>query len=161
MTPPLPDLADLLALPPQDLADLAAEAVRALNHVTIETRPGHGGYRTPSDADATLANLQVLVERLPQALSQMARWLDGQGIDGRLRHDTYPAHQDRATSARQGRLTASAATDELGAARGMLTIAGADLARARDHSSHLGAFGDDPHTGADLDDVDDAQRGPL
>jgi hypothetical protein len=74
---------------PVDHVEAAAEAVRALNHATLGVgRPD--GYEWPADVDAVVAGLTVLVQRLPQALSQAAAWLEradaaglvGQDADG-------------------------------------------------------------------------------
>lgn len=62
-------------------ADLAAEAVRLLNHAT---RTGSGGLTYPADADAVTASLDTLVSRLPQLFSQIAGWLEGEQEAGRL-----------------------------------------------------------------------------
>jgi hypothetical protein len=57
---------------PAELTDQAAELVRALNHATL---PGTGGLTYPGDAYSVLANLAVLVVRLPQALTQTQTFL--------------------------------------------------------------------------------------
>jgi hypothetical protein len=74
---------------PVDHVEAAAEAVRSLNHATLWGGCAQG-YAWPADVDAVLAALAVLVQRLPQALSQAAAWLEradaaglvGQDADG-------------------------------------------------------------------------------
>lgn len=55
-----------------ELADVAAEAIRSLNHATF---PGAastpGGLAWPSDVYDVLASLSVLAARLPQLLAQL------------------------------------------------------------------------------------------
>jgi hypothetical protein len=54
---------------PAAAANIAAEAIRDLNHRTI----GHGqngGWRYPSDVHRVLIGLEVLLGRLPQTLKQ-------------------------------------------------------------------------------------------
>src|SRR4051812_47572763 len=74
---------------PWDLAAEAAEAVRAINHITADAGEG---YQHPVDVDATLAELSLLASRLPQALAQARTSLNGRHAAGTLGHDTYPAH---------------------------------------------------------------------
>lgn len=72
---------------PYHHAEAAAEAIRALNHATLR----HGdpdGYEWPSEVDAVIGQLQVLVARLPQALDQAQSWLLDQQAAGRVGHDT-------------------------------------------------------------------------
>jgi hypothetical protein len=66
---------------PAELADQAAELVRALNHATL---PGAGGLTYPADAYSLLANLAVLVVRLPQALTQTETFLARELAAGRV-----------------------------------------------------------------------------
>lgn len=80
-----PELLPLHTASPAELADLAAEAVRALNHATV---PGQARLAYPSDVYDTLAALRRLAERLPQALAQLARWLDAEATAGRLTADS-------------------------------------------------------------------------
>lgn len=65
------------------LADLAAEAIRVINHRTLE----HEGYLWPSDLDATIGALHTLAERLPQLLQQAETWLDWAIREGKLGDD--------------------------------------------------------------------------
>ena len=83
------------------LADVAAEAVRALNHTT---RAGDG-LAGPVDVYDTLAGLELLAARLPQALSQLQGFLSREQQAGRVRivdgeHAGDPAAAVAATACR-------------------------------------------------------------
>ena len=67
------------------LAEQAAQAVRALNHLT---RPGTDALAHPAEAGDLAAALCCLTGRLPQLLSQLNRWLVSQQQAGHLRVDT-------------------------------------------------------------------------
>jgi hypothetical protein len=70
---------------PAELADLAAESVRALNHLT---QPGsEHGYEWPADVDAVIANVQTLAARLVQALRQADHWITMAQAAGTVAHD--------------------------------------------------------------------------
>jgi hypothetical protein len=147
---------------PAQWAAQAMEAVRWLNHATINLGrdpaegDGLGGYVSPGDVDDTLAHLQVLVDRLPQALGQMSRWLDRQARAGLVRHDACPVQLSREESVRQGQAAVLVLADHLDAACARLGAVAADLTRARRESSHLAAFTDDlDDEGPDHEDVDD------
>lgn len=62
-------------------ADIAAEALRGLNHVTQPSRDGLAG---PADAYDTLAGLELLAARLPQALNQLQHYLTHEHAAGRV-----------------------------------------------------------------------------
>jgi hypothetical protein len=63
-------------------ADVAAEAIRALNHATL---PGRGGLAEPADAYEILAQLGLLADRLGQSVRQVQQYLDGQVDRGGIR----------------------------------------------------------------------------
>ena len=112
---------------PGDHAEAAAEAVRALNHATLR----HGdpaGYEWPSDVDAVIGQLQLLAERLPQALQQAQGWLLDQLLAGRVGHDTPGRKAGFAVGIAAGYL------DEAATATASLAHA---LGQARRESSHL------------------------
>ncbi len=67
---------------PVESALAAAEAIRALNHATF---PRAGGLVFPADAYDVLSALAVLAARLPQALDQLAGFLDTQCEHERIR----------------------------------------------------------------------------
>jgi hypothetical protein len=56
------------------IANGAAEAIRALNHLTLPA-DRWPGLTYPSDAYRTLGALSMLADRLPQALEQIAGYL--------------------------------------------------------------------------------------
>jgi len=151
---------------PAQWADQAGEAVRALNHATIWADDARG-YQFPADVDATLANLQVLIDRLPQALEQMGRWLDREASAGRVGYDDlrdgdgYPVQAPREEAAAWGATTVrDRLIPALDAAAASLDVVGAELARARAYSSHLTAFGENPPDDQP-DDQPDGQAGPA
>ena len=112
---------------PQDHAETAAEAVRALNHATVR-RGDPAGYVWPADLDAVIAALQLLVERLPQALEQTYGWLLDAQVAGRVGHDTPGRKAEVAVAVVVGELNQAVV-----AAQGLATV----LGRARRESSHL------------------------
>jgi predicted TPR repeat methyltransferase len=144
-------------LAPAQWAEQAAEAVRRLNHATITIAAE--GYRVPGDVDATLANLQVLVERLPQALEQMTRWLERQARAGLVRHDAVPVDLGRAVAAQQGLVAVLELTEDLDTAAVWLAAVAAPLGRARSHSSRLAAFVEDLPDDPDHEDDGDRLEG--
>ena len=73
-----------------DAARAAAEAVRALNHLTFATGVSPG-WEMPSDAYDVVAALSTMAAGLPQALGQVQRFMDGLESGGRLRHDSGEA----------------------------------------------------------------------
>ncbi|MER7488737.1 hypothetical protein ABTY20_23090 [Streptomyces sp. NPDC126497] len=73
---------------PDQLADAAAEAVRALAHATL-SRPA-AGWQYPDEARNVVANLAILAERLPQALGQVESFIGAHEDAGRLRSEHGP-----------------------------------------------------------------------
>ena len=65
------------------LARAAAEAIRGLNHATRQ----EAGLGQPSAAYAVIGALALAASRLPQAFTQITRWLDQALAAGRLGHD--------------------------------------------------------------------------
>jgi hypothetical protein len=66
---------------PARLAEDAAEAVRALNHATLT---GAGELVFPADVYQVTGTLAVLAARLPQALTQLAAFLQAEQDAGRV-----------------------------------------------------------------------------
>lgn len=77
------------------LGEQAAEAVRALNHLT---RPGSGGRCDPAGVCALVAELAALCGRLPQLLAHLARSLADEQRAGRLRVDALAPQADAAAA---------------------------------------------------------------
>jgi hypothetical protein len=65
------------------LARTAAEAIRGLNHATRQ----QAGLGQPSAAYDIIGALALAASRLPQAFTQITRWLDQALAAGRLGHD--------------------------------------------------------------------------
>jgi hypothetical protein len=104
------------------LARTAAEAVRGLNHLT-----GHdAGLGQPSAAYDITGALALAASRLPQALSQITRWLDQALAAGRLGHDLGedPAGAVDAAAVFLGdaRMSAAALAGDLDAAQQQLAL---------------------------------------
>ena len=68
---------------PQEAAELATEALRALNRTTL-----HNSFQRPADLYAMIAELTILVRVLPKTLNQAATWLDTQHHGGHLTRTT-------------------------------------------------------------------------
>jgi len=65
------------------LAEITAEAVRALNHATFP----RAALSEPATVYRLLGELATAAHRLPQLCSQLARWLDAENTAGRLADD--------------------------------------------------------------------------
>ena len=79
----------LQAAGPAALARAAAEAVRSLNHATLDG----DGLGQPAEACEVLGELSLTASRIPQLLGQVGRWLAAALAAGRLGCDdgTDPA----------------------------------------------------------------------
>jgi len=91
-------------------ADAAAEAVRGLNHAT---QPWGDGLTSPADVYDTVAGLETLASRLPQALTQLQRYLTREQQEGRIQvvdgeHAGDPAAAVTATACQLEQATAAA-----------------------------------------------------
>lgn len=120
---------------PGATAEMAAEAVRTLNRRTL-VAPCRGapGWEDVADLYRVLAEVRILVERLPQALDQLARHLQRPGPEG------YRC--DGGTTATSDDLV-SRAVDAIGVAQGGLMRAGRELAEAQSAVAHLAPRPDD------------------
>lgn len=113
---------------PGAAAELAAEAVRAVNHLTLappaRTSPG---WEDVGDLYRVLGEVRVVIDRLPQALGQLAghldRSADGYGADAGT--DEEPA------------AVVAAAVLELEDAQVVLRQAGGHLNAAQSAVAHL------------------------
>lgn len=108
----------------RDLADRAAEAIRALNHLTRNDGLGY-----PSDVYDIIGSLQLMAQRLPQLFSQLGAYLITEGNEGRIRHDHGEPEWPSIDGVLNGLTNASEAADRLAAA----------LASAQSAASHLTA----------------------
>jgi hypothetical protein len=68
---------------PAEAADVAAEAIRTLNHATVSGT----GYEYPSEVYEVVGALATTLMRLPQALRQAGTWLEREHEAGRVGHD--------------------------------------------------------------------------
>lgn len=81
---------------PAALADVAAEAIRALNHATFG---GRGRLAYPSSVYETVGSLQRAVGMLDQALDQLARFLEHEHQAGRVEADDLGQYAGRTAMA--------------------------------------------------------------
>lgn len=109
-----------------DLADLAAEAVRDLNHRTRHA----DAFTGPSELYRLVGDLTLLVGGLPQLLGQLEGWLHAEHDAGRVRSDT---HND------PGPAVSDAADDLAEAGDAARNVARA-LNGAHQHLAHLGSL---------------------
>lgn len=110
---------------PAALASSAAEAIRALNHATLDAH-GRDGWTYPGDAYDVIGALDRMAGGLNQALEQVWMLLSGLAADGHVRSDRGDIDQPM-TEAR-------AALDDARAAADRLTVA---LSRAHAATSPL------------------------
>jgi hypothetical protein len=98
---------------PTELAAVAFEAIRAMNHATL----GPNGWQYPGDVYATLGDLTYLAHMLPQLFTQTTRWLERAEAGGRMRTDDPALDLGREVDgARRGLADAIAAAQSLGTA---------------------------------------------
>ena len=69
---------------PAQLADQAAEAVRALNHLTGTPQ---ADWEYPADAYSVIGNLEAMAQRLPQLYGQISRFLQRLADEDHIRSD--------------------------------------------------------------------------
>jgi hypothetical protein len=77
---------------PAQLADEAAEAIRAINHLTQGAPRDNWQY--PGDVYSLVANLSQMAMMLPQALQQASRLIADLNEGGHLRSDKDHLDQD-------------------------------------------------------------------
>jgi hypothetical protein len=93
------------------LAEQAAESIRALNHLTY---PGTGAPNDPADASDVVASLSRVAGRIPQLLDQVSRWLVSEHRAAQLRLDAGSPTPDVGTAVTE----AAEAARRAGRARG-------------------------------------------
>ena len=115
---------------PGAAAEMAAEVLRAVNHLTIGApSSGAPGWEDVGDLYRVLGELRVLTDRLPQGLGQLARHLE--------RPAELGAYQtDSGTSESPERLVAAAVL-ALAAAQHLVAEAGSHLDPAHSAVAHL------------------------
>jgi hypothetical protein len=110
------DLAGLIQGPYDDAstasaADLAAEAIRYLNHASAK-----GGITDPATIGAVTASLATVAYRLPQLLNSISEWLRAETAAGRIADD-HRRSPDQLTARIRAAITQTAdSAGELGAA---------------------------------------------
>ncbi|MEU9703020.1 hypothetical protein [Streptomyces sp. NPDC047981] len=76
---------------PAQYADQAAEAIRAINHLTMSPRDG---FQYPGDVYSLVAGLSRMAMMLPQALEQASRLIADLNESGHLRSDKDQLEHD-------------------------------------------------------------------
>ncbi|WP_331717668.1 hypothetical protein OG264_39575 (plasmid) [Streptomyces xanthophaeus] len=109
---------------PGELATEAAEAIRALNHRTLDK----ASYENPAEAGAAAYALRMLVERLPQTLDQLRTGLLWFGAENTIRMDDETDLRDAVAECSASLLVARQHL------RGLLD----ELALVSARSSHMG-----------------------
>lgn len=78
---------------PTQHAETAAEAIRAINHLTMSPRDS---WQTPGDVYSLVGGLHQMAMKLPQALEQANCFIDKLNDAGRLRSDKDQLDHDLA-----------------------------------------------------------------
>ncbi|GAA3909207.1 hypothetical protein [Streptomyces lannensis] len=109
---------------PAQLADDAAEAIRALNHLT---RVSQADWEYPGDAYSVVGNLRDLAQRLPQLFQQIGQLIEHLADEDHIRSDKggngateVSAALDALNRAYEDALTMEAALDGAHSALGPL-----------------------------------------
>lgn len=110
---------------PADHARTASDAIRAINHLTL----GADAFAEPADLYATVAALAEMLERLPQALTQLGKAVDR--LDAGAMYDDRGGHRDPGVTAHWAVLAITAANGPV------VTMATAARSAA-ESLSHLG-----------------------
>lgn len=92
----------------RDLGDTLIEAVRCLNYATLGDAPG---LRHPADADRLLRDITTALDRMPQLVEQVRKWLRAQSHAGRIGHDQHADPVEAVTQADAYLLDAASALD--------------------------------------------------
>lgn len=127
MTTTGPTDADCAEPTPVQLAEQAAQAIRAGNHLT---RPDVSPMSGPAETADLVAALAETTARLPQLLGQLAFRLAAEGHAGRLRLDALSTASDPATAV-------ATATSALARTAAYAAHAGRDLDAAHQVLAHL------------------------
>jgi len=132
------------------LAEQAAESIRALNHLTY---PGTGAPNGPADASEVVASLARVAGRIPQLLGQLSRWLVSEHRAAQLRLDAWSPTPDVGTAVTE-------AVADLTEAAEAARRAGRALDAANQVFAHLAAVDawDDEVDGADHESATSARE---
>lgn len=117
---------------PSTIASAAAEEIRALNHASLDRK----AFENPADVSDTANALLQLLERLPQALSQLEAGLLELSDNQRIRLDDKPPAE---TSRKDISDQVFAVVWALGQTRDRLGQAHTELREATGPLSHMGS----------------------
>jgi hypothetical protein len=96
-----------------ELANRAAEAIRQLHHATGRGQAGRSpGPRYPSDVCGILGALTLATHRLPQALQQLAGFLEAEAAASRVKSDSQPATVEGSVAKARSGISRASAYDE-------------------------------------------------
>ena len=111
---------------PREIASQAAEAIRALNHLTS----GGGELASPGEVCDIIASLALMGQGLPQLYEQLARFLVARHEDGQVTQDTGEDPGLSVTEVTEALAAAGQAADMMTAALDEARNAAAELRSA-------------------------------
>ena len=111
----------------REIARQAAEAIRALNHLTH----GGGELTSPSEVRDIIASLGLMGQGLPQLCEELARFLVTHHEDGQVAHDSGQDPDLSVTEVTEALAAAAQAADMMTAALDEAHNASAELRAAR------------------------------
>jgi hypothetical protein len=112
---------------PREVASQAAEAIRALNHLTY----GGGELGSPDEVRDIIASLGLMGQGMPQLCEQLARFLVAQQEDGQVRHGSGADPDLSVTEVMEALNAAGQAADMMTAALEEAHTAATELRPAR------------------------------
>jgi hypothetical protein len=112
---------------PREIASQAAEAIRALNDLTL----GGGELTNPAEVRDIIASLGLMGQGLPQLCEQLARFLVAQHEDGQVTHGSGQDPDLSVTEVTEALAAAGQAADMMTAALEEAHNASAGLRSAR------------------------------
>lgn len=121
---------------PSQIANAAAEEIRALNHRTLNTQM----YAQPADVSDTANAIATLLERLPQTLDQLEAGLLILQDGNKIRLDTKPLGDTSQQDIAHEVFTVTSALSE---ARRLLRQANQAIKDATSPLSHMGGLWED------------------
>lgn len=111
---------------PPEIASQAADAIRALNHLTA----GGGELTSPGDVREVITSLEQVGQGLPELCEQLARFLVAQQEDGQVRHGSGRDAGGPVTEVTEALAAAGQAADMMAAALGEARTASSGLRQA-------------------------------